>query len=58
MDYQYRTDNDGNERHSVFVVVDPEERRLLEFAERQDLLCGNYGIDDDYIAFKEALLQE
>ena len=58
MDYQYRTDNDGNERHSVFVVVDPEERRLLEFAERQDLLCGNYGIDDDYVAFKEALLQE
>ena len=58
MDYQYRTDSDGNERHSVFVVVDPEERRLLEFAERQDLLCGNYGIDYDYVAFKEALLQE
>lgn len=58
MDYQYRTDSAGNERHSVFVVVDPEERRLLEFADRLDLLGGNYGIDADYIAYKEALLQD
>lgn len=58
MDYRYRTDSVGNELHSVFVLVDPEERRLLEYAERRDLLCGNYGIDADYIAYKEALLQE
>ena len=41
MDYQCRTDSADQERHSVFLLVDPENSRLLEYAERQDLLCGS-----------------